>query len=359
MPTETSTKRIQGFDLARGLAVFIMVFVNFQLVLAQANDTTLLRPFFELLHGKGAALFVVLAGVGISLMLASAQRQQDTQQLRVKQQILLRRAAFLFVFGTVFLPIWDADILHYYGVYIAIGTFMAVVANSWLGVATLGLILCYPLLMVGLEYEAGWDWHTMSYTDLWTLTGFIRNLLFNGFHPVIPWLAFIFAGLWLGRQNLSNKRLRWRIFLLSTAVYVGLQAYSQYLLHQDWGIPTEDVIALFGTQPMPPLPLYMFSAIALSFSIIIACVYLAERYQQQAWLQVLVITGQMALTHYVAHIVLGIVILYALFGMNTLSLWWVFSLALGFCIAAVGFSYWWQQRARRDPMSLLMRRITG
>ena len=67
-PESVVTKRIVGFDIARALAVFGMVVVNFKIVMvAKQGNLTWLDSAVGLLDGRSAATFVVLAGAGISL----------------------------------------------------------------------------------------------------------------------------------------------------------------------------------------------------------------------------------------------------------------------------------------------------
>ena len=73
-----------------------MVFVNFEMVLAKAITQGWLSVFFDSPHGKGAALFAVLAGAGISLMLRSALEKHNSEKLWLKQSVLLKSAAFLY-----------------------------------------------------------------------------------------------------------------------------------------------------------------------------------------------------------------------------------------------------------------------
>ena len=357
-----SDNRIIGIDLARAIAVFIMVFVNFEMVLAVKDDVGALRIFFALLHGKGAALFVVLAGVGISLITKSARAHNDDQTIRRTQITLLKRAAFLFILGLLYLSLWPADILHFYGVYILIAVLMIRRSSHslWWGLIT--LILIYPLILTQVDYDTAWDWGLVEYSDFWTPIGFLRNLFINGFHPVIPWLAFVFAGLWLGRKDLLNSVFRRQLILRAGAVFIVTSLVSQRLLSQALSsnfLTSEDAIALFGTEPMPPLPLYMISAISLSFIIIGLSVALSEKYPHQRSIHILVISGQMALTHYVSHIVIGMLAIYILFGENSMSLKFTFYYALAFCVVSLVFSVLWRKRYPRDPMSKLMRWITG
>ena len=57
--------RILAYDFARGLAIIGMVFVNFKVVMVAETDAFLYQ-LVDVLSGKAAALFVVLAGVGMT-----------------------------------------------------------------------------------------------------------------------------------------------------------------------------------------------------------------------------------------------------------------------------------------------------
>jgi hypothetical protein len=61
--------RIVGYDLARALAIMGMVVVNFKVVMgASEAGPDWLVWLVNLLEGRAAATFVVLAGVGMSLI---------------------------------------------------------------------------------------------------------------------------------------------------------------------------------------------------------------------------------------------------------------------------------------------------
>ena len=65
--------RIDGFDFARALAVYGMVLVNFRTVMGGTEEPAWSEFLGSLVPGRASALFVILAGVGISLMTARAR----------------------------------------------------------------------------------------------------------------------------------------------------------------------------------------------------------------------------------------------------------------------------------------------
>lgn len=121
------TQRVDGYDVARAMAIFGMVFVNFKLVLGSATGSPILYNAVTLLEGRASALFVVLAGVGISLLTRSSD---DIVFFSQKRVALFKRGALLVFLGLLFTPIWPADILHFYGFYFLLAAFFIHLAEK-------------------------------------------------------------------------------------------------------------------------------------------------------------------------------------------------------------------------------------
>ena len=154
----------------------------------------------DALEGRAAALFVVLAGIGIGLS-------------RIPVGLLLRRAVFLFVIGLINMAVFDADILHFYALYFVVGAAFLTASRQRVWQGALGIVILAVLANLILDYERGWNWNTLTYTDLWTLPGFPRNALFNGWHPVFPWAAFLLIGMAIGRSELHTPCIQHRLIM--------------------------------------------------------------------------------------------------------------------------------------------------
>lgn len=368
--TTMKTSRIVGYDLARALAVFGMVAVNFKVVMcmgAEANAPTWLAGLVSSLEGRAAATFVVLAGVGLSLLSHKSRTQNDTERLaqeRLAQErrTLWKRAFFLFVVGALYTPIWPADILHFYGVYIALAAFFLAAPLWRLWVCVVVPILAFVVLILVLDYEKGWDWETLSYDGLWSPAGAVRHLFFNGFHPAIPWVAFIFLGMIVGRLDMKSAAVRWRLFGWGAGVAIVAEGSSWALIRllSSGASPADQEIvqALFGTEPMPPMPLYMAAGSGTACAVIAAAVAFGERYGEAAWVRPFIATGQLALTLYVAHVIVGMGTLESLGMLENQSLPTAVTAATIFCVAAVAFAHFWRQRFDRGPLEAIMRRLT-
>ncbi|CAM2070720.1 DUF1624 domain-containing protein [Sulfidibacter corallicola] len=364
-PSRPAKRRIEGYDVARALAVLGMILVNYKVVLVAqgSNACVWLTGFASLFEGRAAATFVILAGVGMSLMTARARASREPTDLGRARITLLRRALFLFVGGMLYTPLWPADILHFYGLYMTLGVLLIRASSATLFAAITALSLSFAILLFPLDYFGDWDWTTLTYQNFWTAKGLFKHLFFNGFHPVIPWAAFLLYGIWLGRQDLLDAALRRRIMLVGALVAVVVEGGSLVLVRTFGkglsGVELELVQALLGTEIIPPMPFYLLAASGTATVVICLSVWLGERFPQALWKRALVHTGQLALTLYVAHVVIGMGAQeeLGLIGQGTIfdAFWWT----LGFFAVAVVASHLWRLRFKRGPVEALMRKIAG
>lgn len=355
--------RIVGYDIARAFAIFGMVIVNFKIVMgAEQSGPGWLVNLVGLLDGRAAATFVVLAGIGLSLLSQKGRTAGDLNQITQDRNTLLKRALFLFVAGMLYTPIYDADILHFYGVYIAFAAFLITAPTRRLWIFSWALLLLFVVLILLLDYEKGWNWSTLEYEGFWTTSGIFRHLFFNGFHPVIPWLAFLLFGLILGRQDMGDRLVRRRIFLWGAGTAIITEGVSRFLVYtfsQGSSLTDQELIAgIFGTDPMPPMPFYMLAGAGTACAIIVASIELGERHGAKAWLRPFVATGQLALTLYVAHVIIGMGTLEAIGRLENQTLLFALSASMVFCLTGVVFSYLWRRRFKRGPFEAIMRRLT-
>ena len=97
-------QRVTGYDLARALALFGMVIVNFKVVMSAETGHPFLMNFATLLEGRASALFVMLAGVGITFLTAKAINSSDnTWVLKIRISVV-KRGLLLVVIGLLFTP---------------------------------------------------------------------------------------------------------------------------------------------------------------------------------------------------------------------------------------------------------------
>jgi uncharacterized membrane protein YeiB len=121
----------------------------------------------------------------------------------------------------------------------------------------------------------------------------------------------------------------------------------------------ETITALFGTDSMPPLPLFLLSAGGAAVAVIAACVRAAGAWPRAPWVAPMAAMGQMALTWYMVHIVLGLGTIVALGLARREPMPAGQACGLLFFSAAVLVSWLWKRRFRNGPLEWVMRRLAG
>lgn len=351
-------ERLKGLDVARAFALLGMMLVNYKLVF-QVQDSSWLYGLMSLLEGRAVAVFIVLAGIGLGLMTRQARVSRDVLLRRKVRRQLIIRAIFLWVLGLILWSVfeWSADILHYYGAYMLLVIpflYMAPKKLDWVLMMILGISV---FLQVRFNYLSGWEIETFNYVDFYTIKGFLRNLFFNGFHPIFPWFGFMLLGLRLSQIDLSSSDGRQKLLKRSFAFALLIEILSAGLIaasgHHEW------VVYLVDTKPMPANLFYMLGASSWAIAFIVLVLMVVDRWQAHSHLLTAMIkTGQLSLTHYVGHsaLVLTIASLMGLIQEQTAA--FVVLLSFGVYGLMVAFSYLWSKKFSRGPIESLMRALS-
>lgn len=139
---------------------------------------------------------------------------------------------------------------------------------------------------------------------------------------------------------------------LSSGLVAGLRSAGT-------GLDAEDIEALFGTAPMPPMPLYLIGAGGLAVAIVAACVSVSRLPAMDRWLVPVAGMGRLSLTWYVLHVLLGMGLIESVSGLNQLSAGVVLACSLLFVLLAMLGSMLWLTRFSTGPLEELFRRLSG
>jgi len=249
--------------------------------------------------GRAAATFVTLAGFGVARLAVKYPGHEGSRLLR-------RRAAVLAVLGVINHAIWPGDILRVYGVALLLAPLLLAWSARTRVALSLALAAIFPLLMTVIDWTQHWELATLTDVGAWTPAGFVRSLLYDGFRPVVPWLGFFLMGTVLAEQPLHEPRV-WRRLVwagaMLTLLAVGASAALERLLLRV--APSLDPLTregLVGTTSLPPLPLFLLSAVGTTWLVLGTVLALAPRLSPRV-VQPLAAPGRRALTWYLVHIV--------------------------------------------------------
>lgn len=342
--TAPTNQRLDGLDLARFLALGGMMLVNFRLAMHPPKGSPWLEAFFHFFEGKASATFVSLAGLGLVL----ATRSKHTWEA---YGWVTRRALFLLVAGMLNLLVFPADIIHYYAAYFILALPWLKAGRTAMAAGIVAVAAVSTYLLLTFDYGEGWNWNTLTYDALWTLEGSVRNLLFNGFHPVLPWLAFFLTGMLMARLPLQLARVhRGMVF---TGILLCL--FAELVSHLGRHSP---IAWTLNTSPMPPGIAYLLTGIGSASIVIGSCLLISSNWAAGPW-RFLLPAGRMTLTLYLAHILVGMGTLEAVGALDgTRSLAATAAVSMGFLAASTLAARLWSLKFSQGPVESLMRFVT-
>jgi uncharacterized protein len=361
---QITNQRIEGLDVARSLALFGMFVVNYKVIVeAEGNGSEWIIWFTDLFQGRASAVFVLLAGIGISLMTRKARNGNSDLLIRKSKQNIWKRSAFLFLLGMVLYVVgWTGDILHYYGVFLFIASFLIIVSNKTIIIICSLFGIIAQIMQVTSNYLKGWnhDKPFIEYTDFWTVEGFFRNLLFNGYHPIFPWICFFLLGMIIGRLELTNKIIIKKMGIISLFLLIISEFISKVLLHSSLRLlDIESARYLFQTGPIPPNLFYLISNTSSAVLVVAISIYVTRKFSGNWLINALVKTGQLTLTHYVSHVFVGIGILVLLSRLENQTLEFSLLFSILFFMGSILFSVVWRKMFNRGPIEWIMRMLVN
>ena len=122
---------------------------------------------------------------------------------------------------------------------------------------------------------------------------------------------------------------------------------------------SEEAEILLSTAMLPPMPQYVIAAGGLAVAVIVCCLHLAERFADSRVVMCLQRTGQVSLTLYVAHVMVGMGVLGAFGRLENQTIGFALLSAGAFCALGVMFGVLWLQRFRAGPLEWVFRKIAS
>ena len=358
--------RVYGLDIARALAIFGMITVNFRAKLTEVEEPAWLLRLAEQVDGRSAATFVFLAGIGVALLTRKSRQSGDAVAIRSDRWLLWRRTLFLFAIGLAFRTVWNFDILHFYGVYLFAIAFLITQPGPRLIAFAVALSLIFPVLYYVLPAQFGIPfWGT---TEGLAPGDLAIDIFFQGFHPFAPWFGFMLIGFVVGRLDLADRKLRRRLLLTGALLVLIAEIAAQALLEFGglklaFGFAPRAGVEMaadsFGTEPYPPMPLFVMAGTGWGLIVSMLSLAVGERWGGRAWLTPIVHTGQLALSVYIFHGTIGAWAPGWVGYAPPQSLAWVLSYCVIFYAATILLCTLWRRMFARGPIESVMRWMTA
>ena len=356
------SRRIPGYDLARAVAVLGMVVVNYTSMLEISRfSPTWLESVVDFIYGRAAVVFVMLAGVSVTLM---AQRRPAPTDLRMLSRCLFKRSLLLLLAGLALWPWWAADILHFYAVFIAVGAR----AVTWrkerlIRLATAVLLVSLP---VSAALTAAYDLNDVLFPGdrVYNAVLLLLDYFTSPYYSVFPWLGFFLVGLLLGRREPADLSFWRRACLIGVLGCLGLELVSGVAVagaaSRGWELEGIWWGAFLRSEAFPATPLFVISSAFSAMAVIGFCRAVTFN-TRRSWfgLNALIACGRLSLSLYVAHIGWGILFKKWIAGPEADAESGELLLAAAlFGIFSLLFAFVWFRHFQRGPLETLFHWLT-
>jgi uncharacterized membrane protein YeiB len=361
-----ATTRQLGLDVARAVAILGMLFAHFATsgLDGATGWTTHVARFND---GRAMPLFVMLSGAGFVLLLRRSPRPNRE---------VMGRAAVLLLVGLTFeytTPI--AVILQFYALFFVVALVVRTLPNRWLLVGAVAVVIIGAVTTLHLNDHLPVAFDRVGDTASgWGAIPLLRQphvllseLFFTGIYAFFPNFAFVLIGMWIGRQDLSSRRLRTGLMVVGLAMAV--VGYGS-----GWSTESHRVTvarSAVQTDPLPDepslwweplnahghsqMPAWMVGSSGLAMAVIGGSLVVGDRARRVVL--PLARVGQLALSLYVFQV--------ALYRWPMKHWPWGFSqaqetgLTFASFLVCIGACWLWRSRFAHGPLELLLRLAGG
>ncbi|MCX4403544.1 DUF418 domain-containing protein [Streptomyces sp. NPDC059441] len=378
----SSTGRLIGLDLARGLAVFGMYAAHI------GPDPSVGGPLgwaMEVARGRSSALFALLAGFTLVLLTGRPQPRTGRAGRQAMGRVLIRSAVLVALgYALTCLDTSVDVILAAYGMVFFLSVPLYRLRADTLAVIAAATALVLPQVLYPLRaaVEGGsWADAVIAHDPLARITDSdgIIELFITGAYPVLTWLPFVIAGMALGRIDLARPGIRAKVGLLGGALAVLGYGGSWLALHlvpgaqaavsattdggsaaSAWwsdavGDPTTSTPDwLLVAAPHSQTTWSILGNTGVGLMVITACLIATEQSARFRWLAAPVIAvGSVSLTAYTGHII-------AIKALGIDSLPTFPALLALVCLAAATMllAVAWKRAFRRGPLEYMLHAAT-
>ncbi|MCH8563629.1 DUF418 domain-containing protein [Nesterenkonia sp. YGD6] len=343
-PPRSGAQRMLALDAARGLAIIGMIAVN----TGPRGDDELLEMIYRVPYGRASLLFVLLGGIGVSLM----TRRSREQHAPLPWVSLLWRCVLLLLGGLALQELAHdvSVILQIYALLILFSLPLLRVSGGLLLLTTGISALLGPVIWIAVQAQTDGRFDRDPVSASGPPWEIFTGIVLTGPYPLIVWAAPFVLGLWLGRLELTDSRISTRLIIWGAAAAVAARLLSA-LLVAAFGEPTTHMAweRLFSAVAHSQMPLWLIGGTGSAVFVLGLCLKI------HAWshpmVSPLIFLGQLALTAYVGHLLILAFVVRP--GPDTLvqgmiaSTWTV--------AALMAFAWLWRKRFSRGPLEVLLR----
>lgn len=328
-------QRITGVDVARGLAVLGMITSH----VGPNGGGPWPWSVLQVVNGRPAALFVLLSGVSVALLSGGVDPVVGIRRVQARTRLLVRAFSVLGLgVGLLMLDTPVAVILPTYALLFAVATTLLGATPRRLLIGAAVVAAVGPIVRVTIRHRLA-VLPGSEYTDL--VTGY--------FYPAVVWIAYVLVGLAIGRMNLQDAQLRWRLLGIGAGL-AALGHGASALLSRAVSPPDGTLAELVTSLPHTSSSLEVVANTGVGLGVLALCLIIADR--APTLVSPIAATGALALTAYAAHLLATVPLGPSVWDREVGTWLW-------FLVATVACCWLWRATFGRGPLERLLHTLAG
>ena len=357
--------RVIDLDVTRAVALIGVAAMNYHGYLiglggpiGESAVNRFFNPWTGPLSTRFAATFVMIAGMGITLMTNRGRVSGDRQRRSLDRWTLIRRGFLLYAFGFVFEWVWNGTILFFYGAYFMVGAFLFTLRIRWLiAIGSLAAIAAAALQWWAFETDHNTQLAVRGLVHVSAVpvatTPVVRHV--RQWHPSPPAMAGLPV-----RGNRARSVPPIEIDLALGARRVRRAARRRHVSRSIISSPTRRCAPdLLATDPFSRSLNYTVCALGSSITAFCVIGWIANTTRSNSVTQGFAAAGRTTLTLYVLHVLV----------FNAAVTWWhlihpagldvALAFAAGFWIVGIIAAVLWQRWFGIGPAEWVYRKFGG
>ena len=361
--TAATPKRFIELDVIRAVALIGVCVMNYHGYLiidgAKFPPTNFIERVFDPFNGplstRFAAVFVTVAGMGITLLTRRSRTSRDPLAISADRWTLARRGVLLYAFGFVLEWVWNGTILFFYGAFFVAGALLFMLRSRWL----MAIGTAAALAGAGIQWWA-LDQRNNGHDTSWLLNAnatsnrsprdLLLDTLVRGTHPLLPWLVFLCMGMVLGRMMPFTVQRRTELAAVgASCLTIGYLAHNSVAWHP----------LLASTSPLDRGVFYTLATVGSSLLAVSLVGWLAEATANTALTKAFAATGRTTLTLYVGHVLVYNLLVHWLDWVHPGALGTALLFATIYWLCAVATATALQRRFGIGPLEWIYRKFSS
>jgi uncharacterized protein len=349
------SSRIAGLDLANALALPGLFLTSYVLGLTNVFTKTLVIQH-DIIRDVWACLCLFVSGMLVTITMHGARKRS-----RTKKKFFVRKGVVFIIIGLLISLIWPVNLFIIMGILFATAPYLALLNSNILKSLMFLVFISSVCLSQFGEINLSPTLLSVKLLSPSTIINYISNIGITGYYALIPWSGFFLAGMIFSRNDIMQKRtFRFNNLGGLIGLILGI------VVHEMWADINPPVHLSTATTSLPyklilivETPAFVILGTSMCVLIVNQLIHIGSKFRNNGIIKTIAQIGSMKQSLYLAHLIIGCVLV---IGLNS-NIFNSYRLVLvvfgGVTIILFALSILWNKRYKLGPVEWAIQRLSS